>query len=273
MKKPNCKCYICKRNIYRNPNLKLAKPTCSVKCRSILNRIYNGKYVYCDNCNKFFYKKNSRISKLNFCCSYCHKNFRSYNIDINYVIDCHNNGMYDKDIAKIYGCSRSLITIIINNNLTHNDRRIKINDIDLRLRISNSNKGKRTGKANHRFKGDSCYKNLARGLFSSISKVFLIKNNYTCRICNNKSGTKNVHHIKPFSVIIEEFLDLNKKISLENFSSKLLKYEDFIDESNLVVLCEQCHKDIHTKENPVLSPFQWKSATTIENTLNISGSE
>jgi len=266
MKKPNCKCYICKKRIYKNPNNMPKKPTCSRACRSILNKMENGKYVYCTNCDKFFYKKKSRLSKLNFCCANCHIEYRSYNINIDDVVNYHSKGMYDYEIAAIYGCSRPLISKIINNNILHGDRRTKVDDISLRLRISETNKGTRTGKDNHRFKGDSDYKNLARGLFNSISKMFLVKHNYVCKVCGSTSGTKNVHHIKPFSIIIEEFLSINKGISLDNFSNELLKYEDFIDESNLVVVCEKCHKDIHYGDNPVLSPYRWESATTIEST-------
>lgn len=266
MKKPNCTCYICKKPVYKNPNNMPDKPTCSRICRSVLIKMENGKYVQCDNCDKIFYKKNSRLSKLNFCCDKCHREYRSYNIDLSYVIECHNKGMYDYEIADIYGCSRSYITMLINKNVTHEDRRSKIDDIDLRLRISKTNKGTRTGKDNHKFKGDSDYKALARGLFSSISDTVLIKNNYVCKICGSTSGTKNVHHIKPFSVIVEEFLSINKDISLEDFSAELLKYDEFIDESNLIVVCENCHKDIHYGDNPVLSPFRWESATAIEST-------
>lgn len=272
MKKPNCICYICKKRIYKNPNSGSEKPTCSRACRRVLSRMENGKYLYCDECGKFFYKKNSRLSKLNFCCTNCHKNYRSYNINVSDVIDYHNKGMYDYEIADIYKCSRPLISKIINNNLEHVDRRIKIDDIALRLRISETNKGTRTGKDNHNFKGDSGYKGLARGLFSSISNTVLIKNNYVCKICGSTSGIKNVHHIKPFSVIIEEFLSVNVDISLEDFSTRLLEYDEFTNESNLIVVCENCHKEIHYGDNPVLNPFRWGSATTIESTP-LGGSE
>lgn len=183
--------------------------------------------------------------------------------------------MYDNEIAKIYGCSRSLISKMIKKNVNINDRRDKINDINLRLRISKANKNKRTGKENHNYKGDCNYKNLARGLFNAISRMFLAKNNYICKVCGSKSGTKHVHHIKPFYIIIEEFLSINKGISLWHFSEKILNYNDFINENNLMVVCKKCHKEIHYGDNPVLSPFRWESATTIENTLttNVNGSE
>lgn len=33
---------------------------------------------------------------------------------------------------------------------------------------------------------------------------------------------------------------------------------------NLIVICEQCHKNIHYTDNPELSPYRWESTTTIE---------
>ena len=44
-----------------------------------------------------------------------------------------------------------------------------------------------------------------------------------------------------------------------------MSYEDFIDEENLVVLCDDCHYKVHYSDDHELSPYRWESATTIEN--------
>lgn len=272
MKKPNCKCYICGRDIYRNPNSRSDSPTCSRKCRSALVKIQNGKYVVCDNCGVVIYKKNSRVSSLNFCCAKCHREYRDCGIDIDTLRHHHSNGLYDNEIAEMYGCSRALISRLTKKYVDSSDRRVKIDDVELRQRISNTNRGKKTGKENHNFKGDGDYKSLARGLFNSISRNHLLKSGFTCEICGSKSGDKHVHHIKPFSIIVEEFLSHRVGISLDEFSTELLRWPDFTDETNLVTVCVDCHKDIHYGDNPVLSPYRWESATTIEST-SYDGSE
>ena len=46
---------------------------------------------------------------------------------------------------------------------------------------------------------------------------------------------------------------------------ELMNYEDFTDEENLVVLCDDCHYKVHYSDDHELSPYRWESATTIEN--------
>lgn len=73
------------------------------------------------------------------------------------------------------------------------------------------------------------------------------------------------HHIKPFALIIDEFLESTYDGNADTLCEQLLQYNDFIDMNNLVVVCRDCHKKIHHSDNPELSPFRWESATTIEN--------
>ena len=55
--------------------------------------------------------------------------------------------------------------------------------------------------------------------------------------------------------------------NIENLYQQLMSYSDFINESNMVVLCHDCHWKLHYTDDHELSPFRWESATTIENTL------
>ena len=263
-KKPNYNCEVCSKPVYRNPNSLPKNITCSRKCKSILNKRIYGEYVLCDNCNVSFYKKYSRISNKNFCCKECATDFHKIKLSHDDIIQLHLQGKYDFQIAEIAQCSRPTICSIL-NMYGYINRRTKINDIELRRRISISNTGKRTGADNHNYKGHNTYTNMARGLFNAISRQYMMDHNYTCEICNKIGGNLNVHHIKPFYIIIDEFLMDNADITPETFSQQILVYDDFINRSNLVLVCVECHNDIHYKDNPELDSFRWTSATTIEN--------
>lgn len=261
----NCNCEICDKLIYRSLNTKPKHITCSDECKSILNKQLNGKYVICDACGISFYKKNSRISSKNFCCATCAKQYRAPILSHEEIINLHLLNLYDYEIATIAECSSTTICKILNMR-GYKNRRAKINNIELRQRISDTNSGKRTGVNNHMYKGKSKFTSMARGLFNSMSKMYMLKNNYTCKLCGKYGGTLNTHHIKPFSVILDEFLNQYPEITTDVFSDTILSYPDFIDESNLVLVCSECHRNIHDikNNNPELSPYRWESATTIE---------
>lgn len=186
------------------------------------------------------------------------------NIPLQEIIDLHNQGLYDKEIAAIYGCERSNITIRL-NKAGIKSRKSKIDDIALRNRISNTLKGRYIGENNPNYKGFTDEKTLARGLFKTISKEMLRNCNFTCQICGQHGGNLHTHHIKPFHVIFDEFVQNAYSGNIENFYHEILSYEDFTNKNNLIVVCEKCHKEIHYTDNPELSPYKWESPTTIEN--------
>ena len=185
------------------------------------------------------------------------------NIPLQEIIDLHNQGLYDKEIAAIYGCERSNITIRL-NKAGFKSRKSKIDDIALRNRISDTLKGRYIGEDNPNYKGFTNEKTLARGLFKTISKEMLRNCNFTCQICGQHGGNLHTHHIKPFHVIFDEFIQNAYSGNIENFYHEILSYDDFTNKNNLIVVCEQCHKKIHYTDNPELSPFRWESPTTIE---------
>jgi len=185
------------------------------------------------------------------------------NIPLEDIIELHNQGLYDKEIAEILGCTRENIVKRLNKAGIKN-RKSKIDDIDLRNRISNSLKGRYIGKNNPNYKGYTDEKTLARGLFKTISKEMLRDCNFTCQICGQHGGNLHTHHIKPFHVIFDEFINNVYSNNIENFYHEILAYDDFTNKDNLIVVCERCHKKIHYTDNPELSPYRWESATTIE---------
>ncbi len=186
----------------------------------------------------------------------------TYRTDNSELLDLHNKGLYDHEIAEIIGCSRSNVTIAL-NKLGIKARRSE-KTIDTRNRISNTLIGRYVGNKNPNFKGYINEKQIARGLFKTISKKLIRNSNYRCAICGKRGGDLETHHIKPFSLIMQEFLSTKYNGDINTIYNQLMSYHDFTDESNMVVVCHDCHKGIHYSDNPELSPYRWESATTIE---------
>lgn len=191
------------------------------------------------------------------------KSNKKKNIPLEDIIEFHNLGMRDYEIAEFFGCTRSNITTRL-NKAGIKGRKSKIDDIVLRNKISDSLKGKMVGKNNPNYSGYKDEKTIARGLFKTISKEVIRNRDYTCEICGRHGGNLEVHHLKPFKIILKEFLDCAYSNNIENFVQELYNWKDFWDKENLILTCEKCHKQIHYTDNPELSPYRWKSATTIE---------
>jgi 5-methylcytosine-specific restriction endonuclease McrA len=184
-------------------------------------------------------------------------------IDKDKVLELHNQGLSDIEIANILNCTRSNITICL-NKLGYNNRKSKKDNIALRNRISNSLIGRYTGDKNPNYKGYLDEKEIARGIFKTISKRKIRECNYTCKHCGKRGGTLHTHHIKPFSLILEEFIKNTYSGNIKTFYQEITNYYDFMNEDNLVVLCQDCHDLVHYSDNHELSPYRWESATTIE---------
>ncbi len=187
-------------------------------------------------------------------------------VDKSEIYKLHNCGKSDKEIAKIVGCTRSNVTVCL-NRAGISGRKSKINNIELRNRISNSLTGRYIGTKNPNYKGGTNEKMIARGIFKTISKRMIRNCNYTCQHCGKRGGDLVTHHIKPFHIILSEFLQNAYNGDITTFYSQIMSYKDFGDESNLIVLCEKCHHDVHYTDNHELSPYRWESATTIERTI------
>ena len=90
-------------------------------------------------------------------------------IPIERIIELHKQGLYDQEIADKLGCSRSNITIRLKKEGVGN-RRSKIDDIELRNRISEKLVGRFCGQNNPNYKGYDSEKQIARGIFKTFSK-------------------------------------------------------------------------------------------------------
>lgn len=191
--------------------------------------------------------------------------FKTYTVDKSEVKRLFEMGCTDLEISILLGCSRSNITIIL-NRMGYTNRKAKFDNIDLRDRISNSLIGKYTGKNSPVYKGYLDEKAVARGIFKTFSKRCIRHANYTCQHCGKHGGDLATHHIKPFAIIFEEFLNTVYDGNLSTLYNQLMNYPDFVDTSNFVVLCNECHWRVHYTDDHELSPYRWESATTIEST-------
>ncbi len=189
---------------------------------------------------------------------------KTYTVDKEKVEELHLSGAKDAEIAEMLGCSRSNVTICL-NKMGYTNRKSKIDDIELRDRISNALIGRYTGENNPNYKGHLNEKQIARGLCKTISRRIMRERGFTCEHCGKHGGNLEMHHIKPFNIIFTEFISNRYNKDINTIYQQLMSYPDFIDESNMVILCHKCHRFVHYSDNPELSPYRWESATTIEN--------
>lgn len=189
---------------------------------------------------------------------------RTYNMNRREeVLELHNQGLYDREIADLLKITREDVTHLLNIQGITN-RRSKIDDVELRNRISNSLIGRFTGENNPNYKGYRDEKLIARGIFKTISRRLIRNCDYICQYCGKRGGDLETHHIKPFSIIMDEFLTNVYSGNKETIYDELMAYPDFIDETNMVVLCHDCHIRVHHSDNHELNLCKQGSATTIE---------
>lgn len=191
---------------------------------------------------------------------------KKLNLDKELILNLHNQGLTDKEIAEQLGCTRSNITSRL-NKMGFNNRKSKKDNIELRNKISQSLIGRYVGDKNPNYKGYADEKTIARGIFKTISKRKIRESNYTCQHCGKHGGDLETHHIKPFHIIFSEFIENVYSGNIENLYYELTNYKDFIDEDNMVVLCRNCHYKVHYSDDHELSPYRWESATTIEKAM------
>ena len=98
-----------------------------------------------------------------------------------------------------------------------------------------------SGEKHFAWKGTASVKQRIRSSleYKMYTRNLLIRDNFTCQLCHEKGGRLNVHHIKPFSIILDE---LRRKEGTINLYEKAMNYKDFWDDKNGITVCIPCHK-------------------------------
>lgn len=119
-------------------------------------------------------------------------------------------------------------------------------------------KHSKLGERNGRYiDGRTPIRNLIRnGIFGKQWCISVFKrDNFTCQVCKRKkevSGHLNPHHIKNFSVILNEFLTFYSQFNPIEDKETLVRlaetWNDFWDLSNGITLCEECHLNEHLQD-------------------------
>jgi predicted DNA-binding protein YlxM (UPF0122 family)/5-methylcytosine-specific restriction endonuclease McrA len=207
------------------------------------------------------------ISKIYNCCtSTISKKLKKFNIKIRTISESmklirkrgNNNPNFKYGLPKCVDCGKELshyyntrckkcsMKYYVGENhpffgRTHKDK--------TREKISKSKKGNYLGKNNPNYiDGRSPLRILIRGIdeYKNWRKNIFERDNYTCQNCGiAKSGYLEVHHIKAFAIILDEFLKKFDRFSPIEDKETLLKlamdYEPFWNINNGQTLCEDCH--------------------------------
>ena len=117
-----------------------------------------------------------------------------------------------------------------------------------RLKRGFALRGKRAGAKCNLWKGGkNPFRIILRDLSDSFRwrKHIFERDDYTCCHCRTKGGYLEAHHLKPFSVLIDEFLERYSHLSILNDKALLVdlaqRHEPFWNIDNGITLCKSCH--------------------------------
>jgi hypothetical protein len=115
------------------------------------------------------------------------------------------------------------------------------------------------GELNHSWRGGKCklsYRLKRSSRYSDWRSAVYERDNYTCQVCGIKGGKLNPHHLKPFSVLIDELTIGIKNKEAEYY--KLLECEKLWDINNGQTLCVPCHKKTDSYGRSCKTQSIWK---------------
>lgn len=155
--------------------------------------------------------------------------------DYDKMYDLYIKKHYTKEqLGEMFNCAPHVI-----------DRVLRDNGIKVRG-TSEAKIGVQRGEEHHNWKGGVSSLNLlCREYFqNNISPKIRERDGYECQLCHCKSNL-HVHHIYPFSQILEDIINENKDLNAKKDKYKLYEIivndDRFTDESNLITYCKDCH--------------------------------
>lgn len=169
--------------------------------------------------------------------------FSDYEYMYNLYVVEHNT---KEQIGKMFNCAPHVI-----------DRVLKKLHIHVRD-ASEAKIGVQKGKSHHNWKGGiSSLNSRCREFFQkNISPKVRERDGYRCVLCGCKSNL-HVHHIIPFSSIIEEIISEHPELDVENDTELLYEIivsdERFLNQENLITYCKECHLFVIHKYTKTIS--------------------
>lgn len=214
MQKAICEC--CKKEFTRMAKFTGKYIYCSNKCRTLglslhPNKKRKGEYKVCPNCQKSFYVLPGQLNTRIYCSYPCaNESYKN-----RYYLNC-------KVCSKEYERPKSQVKWRGTNYCSTECQNVGAS-------IYKSGENSPGWKGGISYQGKRIRKNIE---WKTWRKSVFERDNYTCKICNDRSGKNNPvelhpHHIKSFSKFHELRFDVN----------------------NGITLCVKCHHELHKKIN------------------------
>ena len=148
-----------------------------------------------------------------------------------------NNGLSCKDIGERYGVNAGTV-------------RRQMHRLGIRTKNNAESKlGQMVGYKHPNWKGGvtPLHLLLREYFHTNQAPVIMKRDNYTCQLCGKTHTALHVHHIQPFSEIVNEICNEHPDLSLSDADDRMKLYDiiihdsRFTDENNLITFCKDCH--------------------------------
>ena len=192
--------------------------------------------------------KKEIIKELNCCKQTLDKNLKHYNLNrysfskelidkicSMYSIELKSSRQIGKELNIPYNRVRD---ILISNGITLRNKSLcqisyynkKSSTLENINKLSNKNNSNEVYKLKRR----------AYNFFKNHISVKLKKDINCCQICGSNENL-HVHHIKSFSLIVNEIIEENEGKDFDELYNIIINDNRFLDIDNLIVVCEKCH--------------------------------
>lgn len=151
-------------------------------------------------------------------------------------IDLYLSGMPSREVAKHFGLKGKDQVLVC-------------------LKKHGVNRRDMYGSNNHAWKGgrvklNKLIRNSAK--YIAFRDEIMAERDYTCEFTGERGAKLNVHHIKPFSKLIDDFVvvhgdDIGSDDRREELYQAIEDFEPFWNKDNVLILTEEEHKKIHVK--------------------------
>ena len=108
-----------------------------------------------------------------------------------------------------------------------------------------------TGEKHPNWKGGrtGLYVRLREYVGTNQTKKVIKRDGHTCQLCGKTTGKMHVHHIVHFKTIFDTILSEHKDLDVQENKEELYEImthdERFLDLSNLITYCKECHFKTH----------------------------